>query len=101
MMTIITIVTLEEGNEPEWDATMRERLAAASSQPGWIAAQLVMPLDRLDQRGIIGSWETRAHWEAWHNDPAFAHTRERLEGLQTGPPQSQWYEVITSEPSAP
>lgn len=97
MMTIISIVTLKQGSEPQWDAAMRERLDAARNQPGWIAAQLIMPIDRLDQRGIIGSWETRAHWEAWHNDPAFAETREQMDGLQVGPAETRWYEVVTSE----
>lgn len=93
-MTIVTVVTLEQGAEPEWDAAMRDRLEAAEGQPGWIGGQLVMPVDRLDQRVIIGTWETRAHWEAWHNDPAFAETRERLDGLQTEPSEMRWYEVI-------
>ena len=97
MMTIMTVVTLKEGSEPEWDAAMRERLEAARGRPGWIAGQLVIPIDRLDQRGIIGTWETRAHWEAWHNDPAFEETRQRLEGLQAEPSQHRWFEVLTDE----
>lgn len=97
MMTIVTLVTLKQGSEPEWDAAMQARLDAAKDQPGWIAGQLVMPVDRLDQRGIIGTWQTRAHWEAWHNDPAFTETRQRLEGLQVEDSRTQWYEVLTQE----
>lgn len=93
-MTIVTVVTLQEGNEPEWDAAMRDRLEAAKGQPGWLGGQLAMPLDRLDQRAVIGTWETRAHWEAWHDDPAFAQTRDRLEGLQSQPPKTRWFEVL-------
>jgi heme-degrading monooxygenase HmoA len=93
-MTIVTVVTLQEGNEPEWDAAMRDRLEAAKGQPGWLGGQLAMPLDRLDQRAVIGTWETRAHWEAWHDDPAFAQTRDRLEGLQSQPPETRWFEVL-------
>ena len=33
MMTIVTHVTLQEGTEPEWDATMRDRIAAACDRP--------------------------------------------------------------------
>ena len=94
MMTIVTHVTLKKGSEPEWDAAMRERLDAAKSQPGWIGGQLLIPLDRLDKRMIVGTWETRAAWEAWHQDPAFGETRKRLEGLQTGPNEHWWHEVI-------
>jgi heme-degrading monooxygenase HmoA len=96
-MTIVTLVTLKEGSEPEWDEAMRVRLEAVKDQPGWIAGQLAIPVDRLDQRAIIGTWETRAHWEAWHNDPAFAETRERLEGLQAAPAEVRWFEVVTEE----
>jgi heme-degrading monooxygenase HmoA len=95
VMTIVTVVTLRQGAEPEWDEAMRARLEAAKAQPGWIAGQLLMPAERLDQRAIIGTWETRAHWEAWHNDPAFTETRERLEGLQAEPADVRWYEVLT------
>ena len=94
MMTIVTQVTLRQGAEPEWDSAMRERLAAAVGKPGWISGQLLMPLQHLNQRVIIGTWQTRADWEAWHTDPTFADTRARLEGLEDGPAQQWWHEVI-------
>ena len=97
MMTVVTIVTLTQGKEPEWDDAMAQRLDAAQSQPGWLGGQLAIPVDRLDQRAIIGTWETRAHWEAWHNDPAFRDTRERLEGLQAGASETRWYEVVKQQ----
>ncbi|MBV8718313.1 MAG: antibiotic biosynthesis monooxygenase, partial [Chloroflexi bacterium] len=56
MMTIVTHVTLKQGAEPEWDAAMRERLAAATGRPGWIGGQLLMPMDKLNRRVIIGTW---------------------------------------------
>jgi len=94
MMTIVTHVTLKKGTEPEWDAAMRERLDAARKQPGWIGVQLVIPLDGMDKRVIIGTWETRAAWEAWHQDPAFAETRQRLDGLESKKAEHWWHEVI-------
>jgi heme-degrading monooxygenase HmoA len=94
MMTIVTRITLKEGSEPEWDAAMRERLDAARHQPGWIGGQLLIPLDRLDKRVIIGTWETRAAWEAWHQDPAFAETRKRLDGLEANTSEHWWHEVM-------
>jgi heme-degrading monooxygenase HmoA len=94
MMTIVTHVTLREGSEPEWDAAMRDRLAAAADKPGWVGGQLLMPLDRLNRRVIVGTWQTRADWEAWHQDPAFAETRQRLEGLEQGPAENWWHEVL-------
>ena len=97
MMTIVTHVKLKQGAEPEWDAAMRQRLAAAREQSGWVGGQLMIPLDKLNERVIVGTWQTRADWEAWHNDQAFAETRKRLEGLETGAPQQWWHEVIADE----
>ena len=93
-MTIITHVTLREGSEPQWDAVMRERLLAAREQPGWIGGQVLIPVDGLNRRVIVGTWQTRAHWESWHNDPAFAQTRSRLQGLEARPNDDAWYEVV-------
>ena len=56
MMTIVTHVSLKQGTEPDWDAAMRERLAAAAERPGWVGGQLLMPLDRLNRRVIVGTW---------------------------------------------
>ena len=46
------------------------------------------------RRVIVGTWQTRADWEAWHNDPAFADTRAKLEGLETGQAEHWWHEVL-------
>ncbi|MCC6174557.1 MAG: antibiotic biosynthesis monooxygenase [Chloroflexi bacterium] len=94
MMTIVTHVTLKEGAEPEWDAAMRERLEAAAGRLGWIGGQLLTPLDKLSRRVIVGTWATRSAWEAWHQDPTFAETRKRMEGLEAGPSEQWWHEVV-------
>ncbi len=94
MMTIITRVTLKEGKEPEWDAAMRERLEAAHQKPGWVGGQLLIPLDAINKRVIVGTWQTRADWEAWHNDEAFQATRKRLADAETGQNEQWWHEVI-------
>ncbi len=94
MMTVVTRVVLKEGAEPEWDDAMRERMAEAQGRPGWLGGQLLIPLEALNQRVIVGTWETRAHWEAWHEDHAFLDTRRRLEGLEDAPSDTSWYEVF-------
>ena len=94
MMTIVTHVTLKEGSEPEWDAAMRARLGSVRGRRGWICTQLLIPNDGMNKRVIIGTWQTRADWEAWHRDPAFAETRARLDGLEAAPRQEWWHEVI-------
>jgi heme-degrading monooxygenase HmoA len=94
MLTVITRLTLNEGAEEEWDATMNDRLRAAEDQPGWIGGQLLKPLEQPRERVIVGTWESRGHWEAWHDEAAFRQTRERLDGLQTGPAEMVWHEAV-------
>jgi heme-degrading monooxygenase HmoA len=94
MMTVITRVSLVEGSEPESDAVMRERLSAARDRRGWLGGQLLIPLDALNQRIILGTWETRGDWEAWHEDAAFKQTRDRLDDLQVEQQETTWLEVL-------
>jgi heme-degrading monooxygenase HmoA len=94
MMTVITRLTLKPGAADEWDQTMNDRLKAAEDQPGWIGGQLLQPVDEPDARVIVGTWESRERWAEWHHAPAFQETRERLEGLQTGPAEMTWHEAV-------
>jgi heme-degrading monooxygenase HmoA len=94
MMTIVTQVTLKEGSEPDWDAAMHARLASVRGRAGWIHTQVLIPNDGINKRVIVGTWQTRADWEAWHKDPAFAETRARLNGLEAAPSQESWHEVL-------
>jgi heme-degrading monooxygenase HmoA len=94
MLTVITRLTLNEGAEEEWDTTMNDRLRAAEDQPGWIGGQLLKPLEQPRERVIVGTWQSREHWENWHDEPAFRQTRERLDGLQTGPAEMVWHEAV-------
>jgi heme-degrading monooxygenase HmoA len=97
MMTIVTHCTIEPGKEPAWDTAFQQRVEAAKKQPGWVGAQLCIPADAVNKRIIIGTWETRAHWEAWHNSPSFQKTREQMEGSETEPRNEWWHEVILEE----
>jgi heme-degrading monooxygenase HmoA len=72
MMTVVTPLRLKTGGEPEWDAAMREPLSTAREGPGWIGGQLLIPLDGHNKRTVIGTWDSRADWEAWHEDPTLA-----------------------------
>jgi heme-degrading monooxygenase HmoA len=95
MMTVITRVALKPGTEPEWDEAMRMRIEGAHDRPGWVGGQLLIPTDGLSERIIVGTWQTRADWQAWHEDPAFQETRDRMEGLQEGADEMEWFEVVT------
>jgi heme-degrading monooxygenase HmoA len=97
MMTIVSHITIEPGKEPGWDAAFRERLAAVKDQPGWVAVQLSIPAHAVNKRVVIGTWETRADWEAWHATDAFRKTREQMEGVESEAREEWWHEVILEE----
>jgi heme-degrading monooxygenase HmoA len=94
MMTIVTHVHLREGVGRDWDAAMRTRLSAAGRASGWVGGQLLRPADKPDRRVIVGTWMTRANWEAWHHDPKFTETRQRLDGLESAPAEHWWHDVV-------
>jgi heme-degrading monooxygenase HmoA len=94
MLTIVTHVHLREGAGRDWDAAMRARLSAARKVSGWVGGQLLRSADKPDRRLIVGTWRTRANWEAWHHDPQFMETRQRLDGLESAPAEHWWHEVV-------
>lgn len=93
MVSIVTSIRLKEGSEQEWDEAMRERMAAAGRQPGWIGGQLLQPEDSTPTRIIVGTWQSRDDWARWHDDPQFTRTREELDGLSAGPEEHTWCRV--------
>src|ERR671919_2361693 len=72
MMTIVTHVHLQER----------------------VGGQLLRSADKPDRRIIVGTWRSRANWEAWHHDPLFAETRQRLDGLESAPAEHWWHDVV-------
>ena len=103
MMTIVTHVHLKDGAGRDWDAAMRTRLSAANKRPGWVGVQLLRVADNPNRRVIVGTWRTRADWEAWHHDPKFRETRQQLDGLESAPAEHWWHEVMLDvrKPSTP
>jgi len=96
-MTIVTHVTIEPSKEPIWDAAFRERVQAAKQQPGWVGVQLCIPTGVINKRVVIGTWETRAGWEAWYNAEAFQKTRAQMDGVETAAREEWWHEVTLDE----
>ena len=97
-MTVMTETTLKQGHEPQWDAAYRQRAEAVADEDGWVSLQLLIPLDAPNKRVVLGTWRTRADWEAWHNSDVFQETREQMNSAQESTErEDQWYEVVTHE----
>jgi heme-degrading monooxygenase HmoA len=94
MLTVITTIKLRAGAEDEWDAAIGERFRSAHGRAGWVSGQLLNPEDASDTRVIVGTWENKADWEAWHHDPAFLEQRDKLEALASEPSRVVWYSVV-------
>ena len=94
MVTVVTDIRLREGAEQKWDTVMRTRMTAAKDRPGWVAGQLLRVENQPSRRVIVGTWRTRADWEAWHRDPHFTETRRQLDALVDGPEGHAWHEVV-------
>lgn len=94
MMTVITEITIEPGQEPQWDRAFHQRFADAPNQPGWVSVQLLIPVDAPNKRVVIGTWQSRADWEAWHTTEVFRQTREQMDGVQQSSGPERWHEVV-------
>lgn len=93
MMTIITRVKLRAGSTEQWDRAMHARVEAARGAKGWISAQLLNGVDEPLERAIVGVWESKDDWAAWHDDDAFRETRAQLRGVEERAQESVWFEV--------
>ncbi|HEY5855380.1 MAG TPA: hypothetical protein VIW24_15365 [Aldersonia sp.] len=43
---------------------------------------------------LLGVWNSKDDWAAWHHDETFRATREQLAGLEDGAVESTWFEVV-------
>lgn len=97
MMIVVTTVTLKDEVSNQWDRAMHKRVRAAAEMDGWVAVQLLREADDPQRRAIIGTWQSREHWAHWHNDEAFKATRVELAGLEDGPSNTVWYDVVEEQ----
>lgn len=97
MMTVVTTVTLKDEASNQWDRAMHKRVRAAAEMDGWVAVQLLREADDPQRRAIIGTWQSREHWALWHDDEAFKATRAELAGLEDGPSNTVWYDVVEEQ----
>src|SRR4029078_10160696 len=79
MVTVVTRVRIRDGREAEWDEVFGDRARAARAQDGFRCVKLCCPEGAPSECVIVGTWETRENWQAWHRDEAFLETRRQLE----------------------
>lgn len=97
MVTTVSEVNLREGSESAWDDLMRERLETVKGRPGWISGQVLKPAEGAGtKRIVIGTWESREAWAAWHRDPGFLDAREQLDRLESGRREQWWHEITAA-----
>jgi heme-degrading monooxygenase HmoA len=96
MLTTVSEVRVREGSEATWDDVMRHRLDAVRGRQGWISCQVLKPEDGSSKRIVIGTWESRDDWAAWHKTAAFQETRRRLDELEDGRHQQWWHELTVA-----
>jgi heme-degrading monooxygenase HmoA len=97
MVTVVTRVRIRSGQEAEWDRAFTERVHAAREQHGFELVQLCSPQTAPSERVIVGTWQTRDDWKAWHDNEAFQETRRRLEEVDEEQESSDWYEFVVEE----
>lgn len=97
MVTVVTRMRIKDGQQQAWDAAFRERAQAAREQDGFVFVQLCTPDDAPDERVIVGTWQSRDDWQAWHEQPEFVETRRQLEEVDEERAGTQWYEVVVEE----
>ena len=94
MMTVITETTISADRQSQWDQAFHERLADAREQQGWIAVQLLVPIDAPNKRVVIGTWESQEAWEAWHRTETFQRTRQAMDAVSEGGGEERWFRVV-------
>jgi heme-degrading monooxygenase HmoA len=67
------------------------------AQRGFVSVQLCIPVDGPNERVVIGTWQTRADWEAWHEEDVFKETRERMDRCEAQRKGEWWHEVLLAE----
>ena len=97
MMTVISETMVRAGRERDWDRAYHQRAADASRQDGWIDLHLLIPVDALLHRVVVGTWRDRGAWERWHETETFRRTRQALDDATESHTADRWFKVVEEE----
>ena len=74
-------------------------LRRASSDPGFLGGQLLVPVDRADEALVTADWESPEAYQGWLDNPVRAEIQAELGPLLAATPEPRVYEVV--EDAAP
>ena len=69
-------------------------LALASGQPGFLGAELHVPLDDGDEVLVTAAWASAEHYEAWLASPVREAMGEELMPLLAAEPERRLYRAV-------
>jgi len=64
---------------------LRQMRVMAMQQPGYIGGETLHAVDDPNHYLVISTWETLAHWEAWHQNPERKKLQMELDGYLESP----------------
>jgi quinol monooxygenase YgiN len=71
-----------------------EVLTAARAQPGFLAAEIQVPVGDDDHVLLWSSWATPEHHDRWLAGPAYEQMLREIGDLAAGPPEVRVYRVV-------
>jgi quinol monooxygenase YgiN len=74
----------------------REILRASSEQPGFLRAELQVPLDGDDHVLVIADWASPAAYQGWLDNPVRESMRDEIEALLAREPEGRVYQIVAS-----
>lgn len=76
----INAITVPEGAGEEIARRFAARAGSVDNQPGFEGFELLRPTDGRNTWLVVTRWKDEASFDAWRNDPSFAHAHARPEG---------------------
>lgn len=73
-----------------------EVLTAKRGQPGFLAAEIQVPVEDDERVLVWSSWASREHYERWLGSPAGAEMLREIRRLLTAEPESRVYRVVAA-----
>lgn len=98
MITVANRIFVEPAYADLFEETFRNRAGMVDTMPGFIANQLLRPVNSGDPYIVLTYWESRAHFDAWVHSDAFVKGHARSGTLPreafSGPNKLEIHEVI-------